>query len=239
MVRSAALAAVAGWTLPALAPVVPTLAGSLRIPLRCAAPGAVALTFDDGPHPLGTPAALEALAAADARATFFLVAEQVQRLPSLAAEIVDAGHAVGFHGGRHRNLLRLPPAAIARDFDAGAGVLATALGVGPVLHRAPYGIYSWPALSAVRARGWTPVLWSRWGRDLTRSATFDSVVARAAGGIRAGDVVLLHDADDYCAPDCWRATAAALPRILERIDAAGLRPVALRGPADLAHGSGR
>jgi len=118
-------------------------------------------------------------------------------------------------------------------------VLADTLGVAPAVHRAPYGIYSWPALSAVRARGWTPVLWSRWGRDWTRSATGESVAARAAGGIRAGDVVLLHDADDYSAPGCWSATVAALPRILERIAAAGLRTVPLRGPADLAHGSGR
>ncbi len=128
---------------------------------------------------------------------------------------------------------------MARDLDDAAAVLADALGVAPVLHRAPYGVYSWPALAAVRARGWTPVLWSRWGRDWTRRATGASVAARAADGIRAGDVVLLHDADDYSAAGCWRATASALPRILERIAAAGLRTVPLRARADLAHGSGR
>jgi peptidoglycan/xylan/chitin deacetylase (PgdA/CDA1 family) len=234
--RRALAAAGAAWALPALAPVVPPLARTLRIPTRCTAAGGVALTFDDGPHPIGTPVVLEALGAAGARATFFLVAEQVERLPALAAEIVAAGHAVGFHGARHRNLLRLPPASIARDFDKGAGVLAAALGVAPKLHRAPYGIYSWPALSAVRARGWTPVLWSRWGRDWTRRATAESVAALAAAGIEAGDVVLLHDADDYSAPDCWRATAKALPRILDTIAAAGLHTVALRGPQDVAQG---
>mgnify|MGYP002146003620 CR=1 FL=1 len=52
---------------------------------------AVALTFDDGPHPEGTPAVLEALREADASATFFLVGEQVERNPALAAEIAGAG----------------------------------------------------------------------------------------------------------------------------------------------------
>jgi hypothetical protein len=44
-----------------------------------------------------------------------------------------------------------------------------------------------------------------------------------------GDVLLLHDADDYSARDSWRTTVAALPRVLERIAEAGLRPVALSG----------
>jgi peptidoglycan/xylan/chitin deacetylase (PgdA/CDA1 family) len=242
-VRTAALAAGAGagaaWALPALAPVVPGLADALRIPTRCALPRAVALTFDDGPHPRGTPAVLDALAAGGVRATFFLVAEQVARGPALAAEIVAAGHAVGFHGGRHRNLLRIPPRAVARDFDAGADVLASVLGVAPVLHRPPLGIYSWPALAAVRARGWTPVLWSRWGRDWTRRATPESVARRSAQGVRAGDVLLLHDADTYSAPGCWKATVAALPRVLEATAAAGLRAAPLTGAADLVHPAGR
>ena len=201
--------------------------------------GSVALTFDDGPHPHGTPAVLEALAAAGARATFFVVGEQVRRRSGLVREIVAAGHGVALHGHRHRVLLRLPPGALRRDLDEGADVLGDAIGVAPSLHRAPLGLYSWPALAEMRERGWVPVLWSRWGRDWTRRATGASVAACAADGIRGGDVVLLHDADHYSAPGCWRATVAALPRILERIAAAGLRvePIAVAG--DLAQPPGR
>ena len=81
------------------------------------APG-VALTFDDGPHPEGTPAVLEVLARAGARATFFLVGEQVQRRPALAAEIVAAGHAVALHGYRHRPQLRLSAGEVRDDIGA-------------------------------------------------------------------------------------------------------------------------
>ena len=231
--------AVAAWSLPAAAPVVPSLAGALRIPTGCSRPGCVALTFDDGPHPLGTPAVLDALADAGVRATFFLVGEQVRRGPELAQEIAAAGHVVALHGQRHRVLLRLPPGALQRDLDQGADIVAGATGVAPTLHRAPLGIYSWTALAAVRRRGWTPVLWSRWGRDWTRRATGASVAARAADGIRGGDVVLLHDADHYSAPGCWRATVAALPRILELIAAAGLRVEPIAAGGDLAHAPGR
>jgi peptidoglycan-N-acetylglucosamine deacetylase len=221
-IPSIAAAAGAAWAVPALAPVAPGVARALAIPRTVALPGAVALTFDDGPHPRGTPAMLEILAAAGVTATFFMVGEQVDRSPRLAAEVVAAGHGVAVHGHRHRNLLRLTPRQIADDLDRARTAIEDTTATRPTLHRAPYGIYSWPALAAVRRRGWTPLLWSRWGRDWARRATPRSIAAKVADDLRAGDVLLLHDADDYSAPGSHERTAAALPRILEAIAAKGL-----------------
>jgi peptidoglycan/xylan/chitin deacetylase (PgdA/CDA1 family) len=218
-----AAAAAAAWSAPALAPVLPAAAAALRVATRSAKHGTVALTFDDGPHPQGTAAVLETLSAAQVRATFFLVGEQVLRAPELAAAIATGGHAIGIHGHRHRNLLRIAPRALADDLDRAADIIGAATGVVPVLHRPPYGIYSWIALSAVRARGWTPVLWTRWGRDWRRRATPASITATVSEGLRASDVLLLHDADDYSAPGSWRATTAAVPRVIEAVAATGLR----------------
>ena len=78
------------------------------------------LTFDDGPHREGTPAVLEVLERHGVHATFFLVGEQVARNPSLAAEIVAAGHEIGLHCDRHRNQLRLGPRAVRADIERGA-----------------------------------------------------------------------------------------------------------------------
>jgi peptidoglycan/xylan/chitin deacetylase (PgdA/CDA1 family) len=233
----AIITAVVRNSLPALAPVMPPVARRLQIPLRMDGVAGVALTFDDGPHPEGTPAVLEILAGAGVRATFFLIGEQVERTGSLTAEIAAAGHVVAVHGQRHRNLLRVPPRAAVADLDRAAAVIGDAAGA-PVapLHRPPYGIYSWAALASVRARGWTPLLWSRWGRDWRARATAESVAAEASGGLRGGEVLLLHDADDYGAPGSWRATVAALPRVLEAIAAAGLAPAAAAGASDLAQG---
>jgi peptidoglycan/xylan/chitin deacetylase (PgdA/CDA1 family) len=149
----------------------------------------------------------------------------VRRTGGLAGEIAAAGHTVAVHGDRHRNLLRLTPAAVAADLDRARETIAPSA----PLHRAPYGVYSWPALAAVRARGWTPVLWSAWGRDWARGATAESVGARVVRDLGPGTIVLLHDADDYSVPGSWRATAAALPHILDAILARGLRPVTLQG----------
>ena len=224
--RTAVLtAAAAAWSVPALAPLAPRLAAALRVPTTIDA--GVALTFDDGPHPQGTPAILEVLAAHDATATFFMVGEQVLKSRALAAEVVAAGHQVAIHGHRHRNLLRLAPAVIRDDLDRACDAIADATGEQPRLHRAPYGIYSWPALKIVRDRGWAPLLWSRWGRDWTRRATPEGIADTVGAGVKDGDVLLLHDADDYSAPGSWRRTAAALPFVLESIADAGLDCVSL------------
>jgi peptidoglycan-N-acetylglucosamine deacetylase len=216
----------AAWSAPALAPVVPAVAGVLGIPRRLEGERPeVAITFDDGPHPSGTPAALEALAAGGALATFFLVGEQVERWPRVAAGIVEAGHAVAIHGHRHRNLLRVTPRALAADLERAAEVIAQACGHSPVLYRPPYGIFSPAGLALVRRHGWTPMLWSRWGRDWRASASPASIAAGASAGLAAGDVILLHDADHYSSPGCWRRTSAAVPRILAEIARRDLRPV--------------
>lgn len=221
MSRSVLMAsAIVAHALPAPAAVIPGLGGALRIPMRLDGDRGVALTFDDGPHCAGTPAALEILDRESARATFFLAGEQVERYPALAAEIAAAGHEVALHCHRHRNQLRLAPWTIADDMRRGEAAIVEACGRAPRLYRPPYGIFSGPGL-ALAMRRHRPLLWSRWGRDWSRRECAESITARATDGVRGGDVVLLHEADHYSDPGSWRRTIAALPRIIERIALAG------------------
>jgi peptidoglycan/xylan/chitin deacetylase (PgdA/CDA1 family) len=187
--------------------------------------GAAALTFDDGPHPEGTPAILEVLASAGVGATFFLIGEQVERRPQLAARILAAGHLVALHGYRHRLQLRLGAAAIRGDLERGAAVVEDAIGQPIRWHRPPYGIYSPSGLDAVHAKGLTPLLWSRWGKDWRRFTTPSRIVARATREVSDGDVILLHDADFYSARGSHRRTAEALPDIIAALKRRGLDTV--------------
>jgi len=211
-----------------LAPVCASAAAALNIPrtISSEAP-AVALTFDDGPHPDGTPAVLEALARADARATFFVVGEQVQRRPALVAEIAAAGHTVALHGYRHRLQLRLGEAAVRADIERGLESIREAAGVEAAWHRPPYGVYSPAGLEFVREAGLRPLLWSRWGKDWRKFTTPPRIAARATREIGAGDVILLHDADFYSAKESHRRTVEALKPILSRLSHTGLGTVPL------------
>jgi len=194
--------------------------------MRLATGSGVALTFDDGPHPDGTPAALTALSREAAPATFFLAGEQVMRYPALCAEIASAGHELALHCHRHRNQLRLTPSAIAEDMRRGEAAIAEACGRAPRLYRPPYGIFSTAGLILAR-RSYEPLLWTRWGRDWSARATVESITVKATERIAPRDVILLHEADHYSHPGSWRNTIGALPRILDALAAAGHQPVAI------------
>jgi peptidoglycan/xylan/chitin deacetylase (PgdA/CDA1 family) len=213
----------AAWSAPALAPVAAPVARALGIARTIPSSDSVALTFDDGPHPEGTPAVLELLVARRARATFFVVGEQVDRDPGLLREIAAAGHEVAVHGQRHRSQLRLAPRVFAADLERALETIAGASGALPTLYRPPYGIFSPTGLRLVRARGLRPILWSRWGHDWRARISPAAIAAEATEALGPGDVILLHDADHYSAPGSWRRTVAALPLICDRIEELGLR----------------
>ena len=169
------------------------------------------LTFDDGPHPEGTPAVLEVLARAGARATFFVIGEQVQRRPGLVAEIVAAGHVVALHGYRHRLQPRLSRRAgprrprARRGGDRGRDRRARRCGT---VRRT--GSTAPPGCGRRAQAGLRPLLWSRWGKDWRKFTTPRRIAARALPGVLPGDVILLHDADFYSARDSHRHTVEAL-----------------------------
>ncbi|MGN6380535.1 MAG: polysaccharide deacetylase family protein [Gaiellales bacterium] len=198
---------------------------ALGIEDQVAEPGAVALTFDDGPHPEGTPAVLELLAAAGVRATFFLVGEQAERYPGLCARIAAEGHTVGLHCHRHRLLLRLSPSAVADDLARAHAAIIEAASVEPRLYRPPYGVFTAASLALARRYGWRPVHWRRWGRDWEARAMPTRIAARLTDRVQPCDVLLLHDADHYAAPGSWRNTVAALPLVLSALARSGLRPI--------------
>jgi peptidoglycan-N-acetylglucosamine deacetylase len=209
------------------AAVVPPLARAFGIPLRLPHANGVALTFDDGPHPEGTPAVLETLRAAGATATFFLVGEQVELRPALAAEIVAAGHEIALHCYRHTLLLRRTRRAVEADLDRALEAIRDATGNEPRWYRPPYGVFSSAGLALARRRSLSPLLWSRWGRDWERRATPQTISRRATAGLEPGDVVLLHDSDAYSSSGSWRRTAAALPSILDAVATLGVPCVAV------------
>ena len=229
VLAGAGLAGAALWYGPGLAVHAPPVARALGVPLTLEHGGGIALTYDDGPHPEGTPAVLDALRTQGVKATFFLVGEQVERYPDLAAQIVQEGHEPAVHGFRHRNQMRLAPRAFADDLQRGVATITEACGP-PTWYRPPYGIFTVTGLAAVRRRGLRPQLWSKWGRDW-RASSPSQIASLATRALHDGDVILLHDADWYSSAGCHRSTAAATPAIVEQLGRLGLTAVTLSGAA--------
>lgn len=199
----------------------------VRLPAACAARREVAITIDDGPDPEVTPAVLELLDAAGARATFFCIAERAARHPELVREIVRRGHDVQNHSHVHRHdFSLLGPRGFAREIAAAQAALAAITGQAPRFFRAPAGLRN-PFLAPVLHRlGLTLASWTRRGFD-TRERDPQRVLQRLVRGLAAGDILLLHDG--HCARDAQGRPVilTVLPALLAELRRAQLAPVTL------------
>ena len=189
---------------------------------------AVSLTFDDGPHPAGTPAVLAELDRHDLRATFYVIAARARRHPDVVGEIVAAGHELGLHGGPHLPHALLPPLALERVLGRARAEIEEIAGASVPTLRAPFGAASLATLRFAARSGMPLVSWSRWGRDWEPRAAPDAIARRVAAGVTAGDILLLHDSDAYSARGSWERTVAALPAIAGQLQDAGLGTVYVR-----------
>jgi peptidoglycan/xylan/chitin deacetylase (PgdA/CDA1 family) len=192
-------------------------------PARERADGAegVVLTFDDGPDQDATPAVLDALDAAGARATFFVVGEQVEADPTLAREIAQRGHDVQLHGYGHVTHELLSPDEARSDLERGARALRDATGLDARFYRPPYGRFSPDSYDACRALGLEAVYWSAWGTDW-ETISPQRIAELVVPDLSAGAVVLLHDSRRYGHRPSARPTAEALPLIAARVAELGL-----------------
>jgi peptidoglycan-N-acetylglucosamine deacetylase len=185
------------------------------------AEGRIALTFDDGPDPDSTPLVLDALDAAGARATFFLVGEQLLVHHELGGEVARRGHAVALHGFHHQEHERLPASEIGDDLLRGLDAIEAATGTRPRLFRPPYGRPSQGTAEACRELGLELVYWSAWGMDW-EPIPAERIADLALRDLTEGSLVLLHDSARYAYRDSARATAEALPAILAAAAERGL-----------------
>jgi peptidoglycan/xylan/chitin deacetylase (PgdA/CDA1 family) len=207
----AAAAAAAGWIAPSLLRSGPLRQACYPVLAGVGSEAHIALTFDDGPDPAGTPAVLGVLADLGWRATFFLVGEQVRCHPQLARAVAEAGHELALHGDRHRNHLFRSGRDVAADLRRGAETIRAATGVSPVFFRPPFGVFTAGTLAAARRQRLHPVLWTAWGRDWEVS-TGPQVAATVLATLDERGTILLHDADRYArTPQSWKATVDALP----------------------------
>src|ERR1700712_5420920 len=99
----------------------------------------IALTFDDGPHPVHTGPLLDALAELAAPATFFVVGKDVEANPDLVARIARDGHELGNHTYRHRYLPLARSRSVEAELRATDRAIERVPGVVPAIARSPWG----------------------------------------------------------------------------------------------------
>jgi len=155
----------------------------------------VALTFDDGPDPVRTPALLDVLAEHGAPATFFVLGDAVELHPGVVARMAAEGHELGNHTYCHRYLPLARSRSVERELRATDQAITRAGGQVPTVARPPWGGRSPWTVRAFARLAKRLVLWDvnsyDWkGKPATE--VVDRVLARA----RAGSIILMHEARD-------------------------------------------
>jgi len=160
---------------------------------------AVALTFDDGPHPRWTPEVLSTLAGVGVQATFFVQGERLVECPDVARDALAQGHELQPHCWRHRSHRELREDEIREDLARVLAALAELGQQGPTLWRPPYGHIERPATYDVAAEhGLEVVTWTLqtcdWaGRSAEQMWSEIRSEERPSAVLRRDSVVIMHD----------------------------------------------
>jgi peptidoglycan/xylan/chitin deacetylase (PgdA/CDA1 family) len=98
----------------------------------------VALTFDDGPHPLHTPRVLDLLERHHVKATFFMMGRNVERFPAIARQVLDRGHEIGNHSYSHPKLVLMSPRRVREEIERTDRLLRSIGVSGEIYFRPPH-----------------------------------------------------------------------------------------------------
>ncbi len=152
----------------------------------------IALTFDDGPHPVYTLQLLSILRRTHTPATFFVVGKQVEKHPALVQLEVAEGHEVGNHTFDHVNLTMIPPELIGYELDACDAAIKKSTGSSVRFFRPPGGDYDGDVIREAAKRGYITTLWTVDPGDFSKPPA-DVILKRTLDHLENGAIILLHD----------------------------------------------
>jgi peptidoglycan/xylan/chitin deacetylase (PgdA/CDA1 family) len=180
----------------------------------------VALTYDDGPDPEVTGALLDLLRERGCPATFFVVGRNVRAHPELVRRAVAEGHLVGNHSEHHAPLTNFyGPARTRAEIGSCQEAVTRATGETPRHYRPPVGLMNASVAPAARHFDLELVGWRIRSLD-TVLGSAERVARRVLRRVRAGDIILLHDARQG-----RERVLEITTRILEGLADRGLEPV--------------
>jgi len=183
----------------------------------------VALTIDDGPHPLSCASLLKTLKEKKVIATFFVVGKQVDGNPDLVRMMVQDGHEIGNHTYDHIRLDGIAREKVYDQISFCDKAVARAAGRNMVLFRPPGMRYNDNVLNVAGQLSKIMVHWTIGAKDFVGTTpdyeltpelkklppiTPDLIVEYVTKQLKPGAIILLHDNP---------ITAEAMPRIIDEV----------------------
>ena len=169
----------------------------------------IALTFDDGPHPIYTPQMLELLKEEQVPATFFLLGENVELYGDVVKEIAKEGHLIGNHTYHHVQITSLSLEEACKEIQETSDLIEELTGTGTEYVRPPFGTWNTDLEERLNL---IPVMWSIDTKDWT-TQNVDWIVRETVKHAEDHDIILMHDS--------YQSTVDAVKRVIEQLEAEG------------------
>jgi peptidoglycan/xylan/chitin deacetylase (PgdA/CDA1 family) len=147
---------------------------------------AVYLTFDDGPIPEVTPWVLELLARHDAKATFFMVGDNIRKHPDVYKQVIEAGHRIGNHTFNHLKGFEYGSNNYLSNTEQANELMQTDL------FRPPHGHMTRRQYLLLKEY-YKIVMWDVVTRDYSRKLKGPQVLANVMRYTRNGSIITFHD----------------------------------------------
>ena len=196
-----------------------------RVDARPAEPS-IYLTFDDGPNPVWTPPLLDALAATDARATFFLIDGHITGdTRDIVKRIADEGHAIGLHSGTRRLMIESAN-DLAALLGRNAGRIRDITGREQCRLFRPHAgwrsgeMYGGLSKAGYQLAGWS---WGMWDFDWGRARNADRLTPRLARKASDGDIIVIHDGHHKDPTPNRQYAVETIERLIPELRARGLQ----------------
>lgn len=149
----------------------------------------IALTFDDGPHPVYTPQMLDGLKEKNVKATFFLLGQQVEKYPDIVKRMSDEGHLIGNHSYKHEQLSKLSSVQACSQVNRTNELIQSITGEYPEYLRPPFGDWKDDLDCQVNM---IEVLWDLDTLDWS-SKNKSKIINKVVTNVEEGDIILMHD----------------------------------------------
>lgn len=185
---------------------------------------AIALTFDDGPHPTYTNQILDILKEYDVKATFFVLGKFAEAYPDIIIRQWQEGHEIGNHTYSHVDAKRVSKKVLYNEYKKTQEIIENLINHQPRLFRPPYGSFDSQALDIMEMHDSIIVLWSAHqdSKDWS-NPDVEEIVNTTLSNIRNGDIILFHDYVYYDES----STVEALKEIIPELKSRGYRFVTI------------
>jgi len=160
----------------------------------------IALTFDDGPHPVYTLKVLEILKKYNAKATFFCIGKNIQNHPKIVQQIFKNGHSIGNHSFTHYKTIDFKSkSGWIKELKKTDSEIRKITGKKPRFFRPPFGVTTPHLADALRKSGHINIGWSQRTYD-TILRDFHKINRKILKNAKPSDIILLHDHHENIVP---------------------------------------